>query len=252
MCKGRYDNLFYLDAREIEEKYAIKTQIKVSEAYEIDQMLGAGSYASVRKVYRLDNSKVPFALKSFNKAVQVRFSEIEILNLIDHPCIPKVIESYKDVNNVHFVMQYWGGTSLSEFFFKVLEGELTISTEDIMSIFYQICKTISYMKQKQVIHNDLKPANIVIRKSPKGWLLPYHIDVVDFGVALQQKDNKLSKQIFGSPHYIAPESLDGVYGYQSDVWSIGVMIFFAICKFILLTFTRPRVSFRIRDRRDQR
>ena len=220
-----------IDSREIEEKYAIKTQIKVSDAYEIDQMLGTGGYASVRKVHRVDHCKVPFALKSFNEEVKVKYSEIEILNLIDYPSIPKVIESYKDINNVHIVMQYWDGTSLSEFFYKILDGELSISTEDMMSIFFQICKAVSYIKQKQVIHNDLKPANIVIKKSSKGWLLPYHIDVVDFGVALQQKNNKVSKQIFGSPHYIAPESLDGVYGYHSDVWSIGVMIYFAICKF---------------------
>ena len=145
-----YLKAFNLDSRAIEEKFNIKTEMKVSDAYEIDQMLGSGSYASVRRVYRSDHSKIPFALKSFNKSQKFRYSELEILNLIDHPCIPKVIETYKDTGNVHLVMQYWGGMSLSDLFYQILDGELTLTTDEILSIFYQICKTISFMKQKQI------------------------------------------------------------------------------------------------------
>ena len=52
--------------------------------------------------------------------------------------------------------------------------------------------------------------------------------IIDFGFARFYKDSINDKQVLGSPHYIAPEVLDGHYGYESDVWSIGIMLYFTI------------------------
>lgn len=51
------------------------------------------------------------------------------------------------------------------------------------------------------------------------------IKLIDFGFALVQRKHKAEMDIAGTPYYIAPEVLDGVYGNQCDIWSMGVSLY---------------------------
>ena len=65
------------------------------------------------------------------------------------------------------------------------EKHSEMDVDDIMGIFYQICKTAAYLKKQEVVHRDFKPANIMVEKV-EGNKLTYSVSVVDFGFAAKQ------------------------------------------------------------------
>lgn len=79
-----------------------------------------------------------------------------------------------------------------------------------------------------VIHRDLKPENIIYNSK-----FDNDIKVIDFGASIQYSKNSMFKESIGTPYYIAPEVLKGMYNKKCDIWSCGVILY------ILLTGTPP-------------
>ena len=86
---------------------------------------------------------------------------------------------------------------------------------------------LEYLHSKGIIYRDLKPENIMI--DHKG-----HMYMIDMGTA---KDIKFVKKhpgrtftIIGTPHYMAPEIIQGKgYSYSVDLWSVGICLFEFMC-----------------------
>ena len=78
-------------------------------------------------------------------------------------------------------------------------------------------KVLGYVHQKQAIHRDIKPANI-IRRWDNGKLC-----LIDFG-AVQDLDSDLPTPVavMGTPGYHAPEQVDGMATFSSDIYALGM------------------------------
>jgi calcium-dependent protein kinase len=90
-------------------------------------------------------------------------------------------------------------------------------------IVQQILQAIKHLNDFGICHRDLKPENIMFVDDSSE--LP--IKVIDFGLAEyfdKTGENKLNSKI-GTPYYIAPEVLDGIYNESCDMWSIGVITY---------------------------
>ena len=211
--------------------FVMKNMNQVSDPYTIRDRLGKGGFASVKMAKFRGNEDNFFAMKSMKKVVEEMdmkpaiINELNILNSLDHPSIAKINESYEDENCIHAILEFSPGKSFAEMLIDT-KGKMDIN--DVLKIFFQVCKTASYLRKKEVIHRDFKPQNIMICKTDRFKYLDYEVQLIDFGFARFYKDSINDKQILGSPHYIAPEALDGRYGYESDVWSIGIMLYFSI------------------------
>lgn len=84
---------------------------------------------------------------------------------------------------------------------------------------FQIIEGLLHLKKNNVLHRDLKLANLFLTK--KG-----DIKIGDFGLACCMKKKKRRKSICGTPNYIAPEILNAEgYGYPADVWAVGVLLY---------------------------
>jgi serine/threonine-protein kinase len=84
-----------------------------------------------------------------------------------------------------------------------------------------------------IVHRDVKPENIFIAKDQQGRIQP---KVLDFGIAKLNHDHALSRltqvgDVMGSPYYLSPEQAEGLddIDFRSDIWSIGVVLYEAVC-----------------------
>jgi calcium-dependent protein kinase len=75
------------------------------------------------------------------------------------------------------------------------------------------------MHKRSVVHRDLKPENILIDHESQT------LKIADFGAAVFFDPNKKLKDLVGTPYYMAPEVINGIYDEKCDVWSCGVILY---------------------------
>ncbi len=85
---------------------------------------------------------------------------------------------------------------------------------------------LEYLHSKSIIYRDLKPENLMVDKFGNMF-------VIDMGTAKILKKGKTPGKTFtiiGTPHYMAPEIIQGKgYTYSIDLWSVGVCMYEFMC-----------------------
>lgn len=144
--------------------------------------------------------------------------EIVIMKLIDHPNIMRLYDVWETSTELYLILEYVEGGELFDYLCK--RGRL--STPEALGYFQQIIAAIDYCHRFNIAHRDLKPENLLLDQDK-------NIKVADFGMAAWQMNNTsgLLQTACGSPHYAAPEVIEGraYNGSSSDIWSCGVILF---------------------------
>jgi cGMP-dependent protein kinase len=79
---------------------------------------------------------------------------------------------------------------------------------------------------KNIIYRDLKPQNVMIDE--KGY-----IKLIDLGACKILGKTARTFTIVGTPHYMAPEVVDGKgYTFSADLWSLGVVFYEFLCGYV--------------------
>jgi serine/threonine protein kinase len=138
-------------------------------------------------------------------------------------------------------MEYIEGPNLAQGLTREEEGASVPGgpkpLEDVMRYCVQICEVLTYLEQHQppVIHNDIKPANIILDKNTGQAVL------VDFGTAKTRyatqgagKPGRQHSSVYGTVGYAAPELYEGRAEPRSDVYAL------AATAYHLLTDDDPR------------
>ena len=156
------------------------TSGKVSDYYEIFEIIGEGAYGSVRKVYHKD-LKILMAMKSIIKSyVELAgytnmLLEVDILRQLDHPNILKINEVIEDSKYFHIICEICNGGELLE---KIISrGKLKESQVSIYM--YQIFSAVGYCHNNKVLHRDIKPENLLFEDTSEESPLK----VIDFGIS---------------------------------------------------------------------
>ena len=87
---------------------------------------------------------------------------------------------------------------------------------------------MQYLHRNKIAHRDLKPENILIDYDNQ-------IKIIDFGLSTSFVKGKDLKSFCGSPCYAAPEIVESKAGYnpiQSDLWSLGVILFVMLAGYL--------------------
>jgi serine/threonine protein kinase len=97
-------------------------------------------------------------------------------------------------------------------------GEL-LPYEDVIRIGRAVSEALDYAHERGAVHRDVKPSNVLVAQDGR-------ILLTDFGLVMQV-DKKTRGEVFGSPHYIAPEQARRSAGAvpQSDLYSLGVVLY---------------------------
>ena len=194
----------------------------VAGEYRIERLLGRGGMGMVFlaqdltlerevaiKVLPPDFSSDPQVIKRFQQ-------EAKTAAKLDHPNIIPIyrVESAEGLN--FFVMKFISGTSLED----VLESQQPLSYDYIQRILSEAARALGHAHSRNVVHRDVKPANIMFDHDGRVML-------TDFGIskALQSAGGLTGTgMIVGTPHYMAPEQAKGqpVDG-RADQYSLGIV-----------------------------
>ena len=197
--------------------------------YEIVGALGAGGMG---EVYRARDSRLhrDVAIKVLPESVTGseawgRFQrEARAASALNHPHICAVYDIGEAGGRPFLVMELLEGQTL----FDVLRGG-PIDPSTAVQLAIEMADALDAAHAKGVIHRDIKPGNIMITGRR-------HVKVLDFGLAktvtVSESDPTLFETlaktgfIVGTPHYMAPELLQGeAADAQSDLWSFGVVFY---------------------------
>ena len=90
--------------------------------------------------------------------------------------------------------------------------------KDMCEIIQQLLKALSFIHSQNIIHRDIKPENILFANKRNYSTLK----LIDFGLATYSKKDTKS---VGTPYYMSPEIIDGHSVPQSDIWSVGIIVY---------------------------
>ncbi len=147
---------------------------------------------------------------------QMFATEASLCGKMDHP---NIVDMYgADMNasdSPYLVMEYVDGTSLDKFD----SPDTLLPIETVIDVMRQTGEALRYASRLGIIHRDVKPGNIIIRKDGR-------VKIADFGCAITSEPNKSVVAIAGSLPYMSPEQLEGRSpGPQSDIYSLGVVFY---------------------------
>ncbi|KAN0027210.1 hypothetical protein ACTFIU_009897 [Dictyostelium citrinum] len=186
-------------------------------SFEIQEKLGEGSFGSVyRAVHKSSNTSI--AIKEFEifeaNDVEPISKEIQILKKCNNPYVVSYFGSIMLKDKYWILMDY---CSLSSFNDIMQSIGKTLKEKEIALILQQSLLGLVYLHSKQIIHRDIKSANILLDETGQ-------VKIADFGVSQQIQSTFAKGSIAGTPYWMAPEILNQAnYNNKIDVWSLGIV-----------------------------
>ena len=241
------------------------------KGYNKIKILGKGGYGVVWLCKKIktdendENNDMDYAVKQTSKknapahnkedVLQIAKNEIDILmklNENNEKCdlIPKIYETYEDINDIWFSFEK-GGLSITtltfnikgifekgERLYHIQKGEFLVllfkNIKQFKLLIRKILEGIDYINKKGIIHSDIKPENILVQYTKNNDILDiYSIKIVDYGSAFYTSNQ--SPLISNTPEYLCPEIMTnnkefikelnkGNYINAIDIWSTGISI----------------------------
>lgn len=160
-------------------------------------------------------NRVPVVVKKM-PVTERALLERDILAMLDHPAIPKLIDSYVDDGVLNIVLEFRKGRTLAD----VCQGQ-RMKEQDVVHVVRQLTDVLGYLHDTvKIVHRDIKLENIILDDQR-------NISLIDFGFADHLTDDMTDR--LGSPVYCSPEIVQGKsYGANTDVWSMGVVTYYLV------------------------
>ena len=196
--------------------------------YRIIERIGSGGMGTVYLAHAVSDKTHLAAVKVLREELgedeesRRRFKqEGIIIDKLEHPNIVKIYERGEHKGKLYIAMEYLRGKTLSQ---KIKE-EKNIPLEECLHIMIQITGALAFIHSKQVVHRDMKPANIMLVRVEED---SNFVKLLDFGVALMEFQTRLTRSgvLVGTISYIAPEQItDNLYSTAGDVYSLGIIFY---------------------------
>lgn len=204
--------------------------------YEIRESIGQGGLGSVHKAFDTQLQR-EVAVKrvltaehgsdeEIQSAGQKLISEAQTLSSLNHPNIITVFDVGQDEQGGFVVMELLKGETLDE---TVERGVLT--TEDFIEVVYQTMEGLIAAQDKDVIHRDIKPTNIMLIWQASG---KFQLKILDFGLAKFSKNPSVQTMdqedaVMGSIFFMAPEQFERAeLDARTDLYQMGCVYYNAL------------------------
>jgi len=194
------------------------------ENFDIMEKLGEGSYSTVYKVKRKEDDKI-YALKkvkllNLNEKEKINsLNEVRILASVKSNYVISYKEAFFDEKDstLGIVMEYADNGDLYKKILEYKNKKKYFEEVEIWKIFIQLVKGLKALHDLQILHRDLKSANVFLFKDG-------HAKLGDLNVSKVARRG-LGYTQTGTPYYASPEIWkDLPYDNKSDIWSLGCVL----------------------------
>lgn len=194
--------------------------------YELIRQIGTGGFSDVFLAWQ-ESANREVAIKvisplytncdDFARRLQC---EVELVMKSKHPNVIPIYDYWCDEDGAFIVMPYIKGENLAE---KLLTGG-ALDMQSAVHLLEQVARALHSVHQNNVVHQDIKPANILLGEDGNVYL-------IDFGIASDIERNVNlaiadSGNLYGSLEYISPERLRRrKITHRSDIYSLGLIMY---------------------------
>jgi len=214
------------------------TPTLLNNRYQVLQTLGAGGFGNTflaEDTYM--PSRRPCVIKQLKpvthdpqayKLVQERFQrEAAVLEELGegNNQIPRLHAYFSEAGQFYLVQEWIEGDTLTK---KVEQGG-TLSENEVKQILVSLLPVLDYVHSRRMVHRDIKPDNIIIRKRDG---LPV---LIDFGAVKEAMNtmvnvpgNSAHSMVIGTPGFMSSEQAGGRPTYASDLYSLGLTAVFLL------------------------
>ena len=201
---------------------------EVGGRYKILKQLGAGGMATVYQAQdpvlnRIVAIKIIHNHLSTDTDFVRRFQEeASMVANLRHPHIVSVHDLGNDGETYFIVFEYVDGVSLQDYLWRLNKQGRQLPVDEIIKYISQIAAALDYAHEQNLIHRDVKPANIMVN-------LRGDVILMDFGIAKigGVTTHTATGGLIGTPRYISPEQIKGQkqVDRRADIYSLGAILY---------------------------
>jgi serine/threonine protein kinase len=200
----------------------------IDNRYRITGLLGQGNMGAVYQAQDLRLAR-PVALKVLRADLAERpafreqfVREARTLAQLEHPGIVRVHDAAAADQLLYLIMDYLPGQNLLQWLEALSAQQPGLDLAEALEWVRQLCLALEYAHRKNIVHGDIKPANIMLLPAAGGGR-PYRPVLTDFGLArlVAQPQHPSGTPAYASPEQAAGEPLSP----QSDLYSLGVLLY---------------------------
>lgn len=141
--------------------------------------------------------------------------EAQLAGVMNHPNLVTIYDAGDHEGVFYIAMEFVEGHTLQ----AILHEERALPPERIIEISRQVCAGLDYAHSHEVVHRDVKPANIMVGVNGA-------VKIMDFGIAKSSMGMTSAGQVLGTPSYMSPEQVKGrTLDGRSDLFSYGVILY---------------------------
>ncbi len=198
--------------------------------YLVESVVGAGAYGAVYLARDPETPGRQIALKEFFPARHPR-DQAPLQALFDrersvgmqaspHPLMPTFYEAFQNDGHFYIAQEFIVGATLDD----IIARRHPLPRLWTLKWSVSLCDALAFLHSRQIVHHDLKPANI--RITPQG-----HLTLLDFGAAQyfgHGHENDAPAELYGTEGYLPPElEADGkwVADVRTDIFAMGCILY---------------------------
>ncbi|MBT3379494.1 MAG: protein kinase [Lentisphaerae bacterium] len=210
------------------EESSLEPGTRFAERFELGQQIGSGSFGRVFKARDLSSGddvalkvfELPHAQRSDKAFITALLREAYEMSRLDCSSIVRFHDFGQTGIFYYLAMEYLDGNSLTAF----VEENGVLEEVSIAVIGYEIASAIQYLAERNMVHGDIKPENIMLTADGD-------VKLLDFGLArtCSEVNMAVTDEIMTTPAFSAPEAFyaDSNLDVNSDIYALGGTLYYA-------------------------